>query len=150
MSTSSVRARANNSPSTHTCELVSENNAISSVGLVDSGSTVTFIPFELAEVLEVPHIKENVKSIGAGGTFDTFITKLRHLQLIKASTIFSDFVNLPVHVPTEPDRIPYVILGRDSIFTRFEVTFRERSRRMILYHRRWAARARAQQRKRHQ
>ena len=127
--------------------LKSENNAVSSVGLVDSGSTVTFVPFELAEVLDLPHVEENRESIGAGGTFSTFIARLHHLQLIKGSTIISDFVNLFVHVPTEPDRIPYIILGRDAIFKRFEVAFRERSNQMFLHHHKWARKRREHLRK---
>jgi len=123
--------------------LKSESRVVGSVGLVDSGSTVTFVPFELAEVLDLPHVSENRESIGAGGTFSTFIARLRGLQLVKGSTIFSDFVNAHVHVPTEPDRIPYVILGRDYIFKRFEVTFQENSRRMVLHHHKWARKMRA-------
>ena len=77
--------------------LESESNAISSVGLVDSGSTVTFLPYELAEVLDLPHLREDTESIGAGGTFSTFIARLRRLQLIKGDTIFSNFPNFTTY-----------------------------------------------------
>lgn len=122
--------------------LVSESNAITSIGLIDSGSTVTFLPFELAELLNVPHLQDNVESIGAGGPFPTFIAELHRLQLIKDTTIISNFPKLPVHVPTEPDRIPYVILGRDSIFERFDITFQEKKNGLILHHHKWARKTR--------
>lgn len=122
--------------------LVSESNAISSIGLVDSGSTVTFLPYELAELLDLPHLLEDTESIGAGGPFSTFIAKLHRLQLIKGTKIISNFVDLQVHVPTEPDRIPYVILGRNSIFDRFEVIFQEKKNTLILHHHKWAGKKR--------
>lgn len=34
-------------------------------------------------------------------------------------------------VPTEEKRIPYVILGRDSVFRTYDITFRENAQRTV-------------------
>lgn len=118
--------------------LESDQDSVDTVGLVDSGSTVTFIPYELDKILSPPHIVEDSESIGAGGTFPTFISKLKRLCLLKGTTLFAEFANIAVHVPKRSGRIPYVILGRDTIFQRFHVEFQEKRRRVILSHHKWS------------
>lgn len=100
------------------------------MGLVDSGSTTTFIPTELAEILELPKVKDE-KATGAGGRFDTYVAKLERLTLIKGSHPFVAFDNIEVMVAKEGNAIPYVVLGRDYLFQKFHVTFREAQQHVI-------------------
>ena len=36
-----------------------------------------------------------------------------------------------VHVPLEGGRVPFVILGRDTVFLQYDITFRERRKLMV-------------------
>jgi hypothetical protein len=100
------------------------------IGLVDSGSTTTFVPLELAEMLSAPTERAE-QAVGAGGTFQNTIRKLT-ISILRGRTPIITFQNLSVYVPTEEDRIPYVVLGRDSIFKKVDVLFRERIQRFYL------------------
>jgi hypothetical protein len=104
--------------------------SLTTIGLVDSGSTTTFIPLEIAEMLSLSIEKEE-SAVGAGGRFPNTIRRV-DIAILKGNTGVARFSNFPVYVPTEPDRIPYVVLGRDSIFRKFDVTFRENLERVIL------------------
>lgn len=104
--------------------------SLSTIGLIDSGSTTTFIPLELAEILSLPTEKQE-SAIGAGGSFDNTIRRV-NIALLKGRTTFAEFSNFPAYVPTDPDRVPYVVLGRDSVFREFDITFRENKQRFIL------------------
>jgi hypothetical protein len=110
--------------------LSSRELSLRTIGLVDSGSTTTFVPFEIAEMLSAPIEKED-SAIGAGGRFQNTIRRL-DITILKGVDAVTKFVNFPVYVPTEADRIPYVVLGRDSIFRKFDVIFRERMQRVLL------------------
>lgn len=116
-------------PLIHT-KLQSGPNALRTVGLVDSGSTTTFIPTELAEILSLPKVKDDT-AVGAGGRFNTYIAKLDSLSLLKGSDPFEVFNDIKVHVPKATDAIPYVVLGRDCLFRRLQVTFRELDEHVI-------------------
>jgi len=104
--------------------------SLTTIGLVDSGSTTTFVPLELAEILSLPIERED-SAVGAGGSFNNTIRKV-DIILLKGNTPFSKILNFPVYVPVEEGRIPYVVLGRDSIFGKFDITFRENKQRFIL------------------
>jgi hypothetical protein len=112
--------------------LRTETGSLTTLGLVDSGSTNTFLPTEIGEILGL-HIdpKDKQTSIGAGGGFDTVIFKAT-VELLKGGNPFTTFENWPCMVPINPAAIPYTILGRDTVFARFDVTFRERMQRTIL------------------
>jgi hypothetical protein len=102
------------------------------VALVDSGSTTTFVPTDMAEILGLnvdPSTSE--RAIGAGGEFRTINFNIT-IQLLKGGYVFDEFKDWPVTVPVNREAIPYVVLGRDSVFLRYDITFRERQRRTIL------------------
>jgi hypothetical protein len=110
---------------------LSYNDAsLRTIGLVDSGSTTTFVPMELAEMLSVP-VEKQAQAVGAGGKFQNTIRKV-DISILKGTTAIVKFNSFPAYVPTEADRIPYVVLGRDSLFRKFDVTFRERQQRVLL------------------
>jgi hypothetical protein len=107
-----------------------KESSLRTIGLVDSGSTTTFIPLEMAEMLAIPVEKED-SAIGAGGRFQNTIRRV-DIAILKGISSIARFTNFPAYVPTESDRIPYVVLGRDSIFRKFDVIFRERIQRVLL------------------
>jgi hypothetical protein len=104
--------------------------SLRTIGLVDSGSTTTFVPLELAEMLSVPIEKEE-QAVGAGGRFKNTIRRI-NISILKGTSLVFTFRNFPAYVPTEADRIPYVVLGRDSIFGKCDVVFREKLQRVLL------------------
>lgn len=122
-------------------ELVSETVNLSTIGLLDSGATSCFIPHEIAEILGVLPQKTK-KKIGvetAGGKAEFILSKLKRLSLMGGGKIFSDFRNLSVLVPPDVKRdLPYVILGRNPIFDRFYVTFKEKIKKFVIEHHKWA------------
>lgn len=99
--------------------------------LVDSGATRTLIPKEIAEILPSLKYKEQRAEVtGAGGVFLARVTRLKKLALIKNVTPFANFVETEVLVPDHEGILPYVILGRDYVFRRFDITFHENRRKL--------------------
>ena len=88
------------------------------IALVDSGSDRTLIPREQAGILALNYAKNKEgkilknETVGAGGTFICNIGMLPQLVLMKNSSARA-------------------ILGRDSIFKRFSVTFQENRHRIL-------------------
>jgi len=104
--------------------------SVTTISLVDSGSTTTFIPLEFAEILSLPIEKEE-EAIGAGGSFKNTIRRV-DISILKGSSTIAQFSNFYVYVPVDEGKVPYVVLGRDSIFRKFDITFRENKERVIL------------------
>lgn len=104
---------------------------LSTAALIDSGATTTFIPYELNEILSFPRIKGG-ETIAAGGRFETDIVQIRKFSIMRGKNTVTTFYSIQAHVPKKPDQIPYVVLGRDYIFKRFEITFCERRKKFIL------------------
>lgn len=99
--------------------------------LVDSGATGTFFPIEHINLLGISLPKETSSALGAGGMFSTYVAKIDMIQILKGTNSFCEFKNKPVSVPTGEGMIPHVVLGRDSIFRCYDITFRERQKRTI-------------------
>jgi len=110
--------------------LVSRDVSLTTIGLVDSGATVTFIPTQLADILKLP--KEEPQDVtGAGGKFRAYKAIISKLEILKRKRVFASFKEVPILVPENPSAIPYVVLGRDYLFPRFRITFIEKKQRMI-------------------
>lgn len=97
--------------------------------LVDSRSTATFLPDDYLAILDLKDLHES-SAEGAGGTFKTQVGRVDLVKVMKKAWTFDTFRDLTVHIPTSSEAIPYMILGRDSIFKRFDVTFHERRKRL--------------------
>lgn len=110
--------------------LSTTNESLTTIGLVDSGSNVTFVPLELADILSLTVERED-SAVGAGGTFNNTIRKV-DIALLKGKTPFARFSGFPVYVPVDQGRVPYVVLGRDAVFRKFDITFRENEERFVL------------------
>lgn len=117
-------------------ELASEAEKLTTIGLLDSGATLSFIPYVIADILElIPENPESIDVETAGGSVEFFPVTLKKLSLLAGGKIFSEFPNIQVLVPSQPERdIPYTILGRDYVFKRFHITFRENIKKFLLEH----------------
>lgn len=93
------------------------------VALADSGSTATFVPVELAQEVGLK-LRPGPTAGGGGGNFGTFEGKMT-LEVLHNGKVIHRFPRLPISVPRGAGRIPYVVLGRDSIFRAFTLTFNE-------------------------
>jgi len=107
---------------------VDSSRELNTFALVDSGATVSFLPLELAEILELK-LGDKSEAVGAGGIFDTYISKLK-VEVTKGSSVkYRD--EIEVQVPQEKEKIPYFVLGRNSIFLHFNVTIKETKQHVI-------------------
>jgi hypothetical protein len=116
--------------------ILEHDDIIGVPALVDSGATNTFLPYGIADAIGlIPKNKSKLKTAmttGASGKFQTLILPLKRFQVYKDNHVFETFQDLHVYVADNvEDPLPYAVLGRDSIFKRFNVTFNENSRKMI-------------------
>ncbi len=99
---------------------------------MDSGSSVTLIETEIAEALGCN--PEGERSVtGGGGEFQNWITMV-DAEVLKGGRVVCELDGIEAYVPDDVGRIPYCILGRDSIFEHWDIQFRERQQRMVLRH----------------
>ena len=107
--------------------------SLKSVALVDSGATTNFIPRELAEILELDLTKPPRDAVGAGGPFSNIESRIEKVILVKGvNSIYDEFRNVFTYVPQKPQTLPYMILGRDTLFRRFDIKFHERQEKVTL------------------
>lgn len=108
------------------------NASLRTTALVDSGSSVTLIETEIAEALGC--IPEGERSVtGAGGEFQNWMTTV-DAEVLKGGRVVCELDGIEAYVPEDVGRIPYCILGRDSIFEHWDIQFRECQQRMVLRH----------------
>ena len=122
-------------------ELVSEVEKLTTIGLLDSGATTSFIPYEIADILKViPEKPQSQPVETAGGHANFFLARLKKLSLLAGGNIFSEFPNFKVLIPSPEKDLPYTILGRDTVFKRFHITFKENIKKFVIEHHKWAKR----------
>lgn len=109
--------------------LKNKDREFTSLALVDSGSTMSFLPTVFKEILNLTDFEDS-EAIGGGGTFPTSLGRLELLRPMKGDEAFDTYRQLKVHIPKNIDAIPYAVLGRDSIFKHFDITFHEARKRM--------------------
>jgi len=88
------------------------------MGLLDSGSTDTVIPRDIAEILDLK-LGEKIPIITPGGTVHGYESTMTIEIPIKHNPVR---LKIPCHVLDEIDEI---ILGRAGFFEAFEITFCE-------------------------
>ena len=115
-----------------TIALKSESAWYKSFALVDSGAYTTFLQKEEADLLGLKNAKDpdgsdsEGEAVGAGGTFKCDIKVIPELTVMdNKERPFYTYRGIRVFVPKDSGRIPYPILGRDTIFRHFHITFRE-------------------------
>jgi len=107
--------------------------SFTTVALIDSGATTTFVPNAMAEALQLDLSDTPKDAVGAGGVFPNIKSKLDSLELVKGKqSIFDQFNDVTVQVPQKEGAIPYMVLGRDLLFQRFDIKFEERNQKVIL------------------
>jgi hypothetical protein len=123
-------------------EVTSENAILTTTALLDSGATMSFLPYEITEILGITPVKGVQIGVStAGGACDFNPLRLKKLCLLFGGKPCAEFRNMRMLTPS-PDKedLPYIILGRDYVFKRFHVTFRENVRRFELNHHKYAIR----------
>ncbi len=114
-------------------ENLETNPGIRLYGLVDSGADITFIPREIAEILKI-ELDETTKktSKSASGDFTTYRTTL-YMEIIY------DGIHIPLgdvetaipekYAPSK-DVEKMILLGRNSVFKQYAITFTESAKAM--------------------
>lgn len=101
--------------------------------LVDSGADTSFIPKEIADILELK-LSESKKSRSASGPFDTASAKVS-AELPKGNQSIP-LGEMPVTVPLRTmdsnNLESYALLGRFTFFRIFDITFRETTGKLVL------------------
>jgi hypothetical protein len=116
--------------------LKSESAEFDTVALVDSGATTSLLPREQAEILDLDYAKDKegrnlkVETLGAGGTFNSEAAKIPRVEILKNVTPFARFTDMEILVPESEGVLPYMVLGRRHVFSRFDITFHENRRKM--------------------
>jgi len=114
-------------------DLRNGDEAMSTVALIDSGATASFIPYEIAvDILGLEAVQDDVPVTGAGSTFPNMLMNIYGITIKKGVDAFCQLEDVLVHVPKPPAEIPYCILGRDTIFRLYEITFRENEGKFLL------------------
>jgi hypothetical protein len=119
-------------------------NSFRTNALVDSGATTTFLPIELINILgldlktegEVQDEEDKKKhpkfdAVGASGLFNTYHVPIDLIQVLKGPNSFYELKGSTVIVPTRVGSLHHAVLGRDGIFLRHHVTFKEINEHVI-------------------
>ncbi len=121
-------------------DLKSEHAHYVTVALVDSGAERTFLQKQDAELLELTTVKnqdgtnKTAVALGAGARFTCDIMVVPELRLMKGNDSFHTFRSVQVWVPDDVDKIPISILGRDTVFRHFDITFQEGRKQISFRH----------------
>lgn len=118
-------------PMVNVC-LKHKGHDVPSLALIDSGATSTFIPLSIAQLLELELRNLNSNVAGAGGSFQSYSANIEKISVIKGTTILAEFNHALVRIPSKKEGIPFVILGRDSIFFRYDIKFQENKQQLQL------------------
>ncbi len=103
------------------------------MALIDSGATATFLPTDAMGILNMDP-KEIGRVTGAGGTFEAWKDRVDLIQICKGGHMHCEMKHVPVQFPRNGGAVPYAVLGRDSIFRKCDITFREDDHRVIFKH----------------
>lgn len=113
--------------------LTQKAKGYTTIALVDSGATSNFLPRELAEILELDLSAKPQSAVGAGGNFECIRTSVEKCSILKGKkSVVENFENLQMGIPVKTSTLPYMILGRNSVFRRFDIKFQERNEKFIL------------------
>ncbi len=108
-----------------------------SFALIDSGAIASFIQKEEADLLGLKPQKDaagkevTAEAEGAGGEFKCYETVVQELTVRKNGVPFHSYRGRQVLVPEKAETLPYSILGRDTIFKQFDITFRENNKLVV-------------------
>ena len=98
--------------------------------LLDSGADVSAIPKQIAELLGLDLSGEKEKAFGIGGEVPAIETSM-NIEVGRGHENYS--FRIPVKVILDDSDFPPLI-GRAVFFDKFDITFRQHERRVILKH----------------
>lgn len=75
-------------------------------------------------------LERTTEFIAAGGASKAKIAKVDLIEVFSGFKKFCKFEDIQVIVPN-PDTIPYVVLGRDSIFMEYDIEYREHKEHIL-------------------
>ena len=100
------------------------------VALIDSGADFTYIPLHIASKVGLSLKPKNIIPVhGVGGKVDAYKTQATLIFYIGDNEELT-LNNVPVLVPTEPS-FRHTLLGRDTIFQEFIISFDEYDKKVI-------------------
>ncbi len=97
--------------------------------LLDSGADYTVIPIELAELLGVDLSGDKEQTSGVGGVIYT--RKSSMMVEIKNAHEKYNF-KIPIHIILKRNSNVPPLLGRETFFDKFQITFNQKDRKIIL------------------
>lgn len=99
------------------------------LGIIDSGFSQTFIPRQLIHALDLRGESYLDLAGGPGGGFNVICieAELEFSSPAGPLAVWKGIINIPLQ-----DVIDKPIIGRDSLFSIFDITFSERTSRVIL------------------
>lgn len=101
--------------------------------LLDTGATSTFLIPDIAEYLGLEQSGSPTEAHGAGRAFSVREAKVEvQLETGRQSRLGTETHTIDVKIPTEPDAIPFPVLGRKPFFYWYEITIRERKEQIVL------------------
>lgn len=105
------------------------DRSFTTIGLIDSGATQTFIPRGLSELLYLSSLGPDKVST-AGGDVVYQLSRIDELSLLFHSNATATFSDVSVEFPSQGiDDLPYVVLGRNYVFDSFRICFDEAEKR---------------------
>ncbi len=102
-------------------QLIGPRMSLETPILIDSGADVSMIQHELAEKLglEMGATESTHGISGETAVYRSFVdARIRH-----GSTLLEQ-LRLPIHVPTESGKLTLPLLGRESFFYEYDISFR--------------------------
>ncbi|MHB8546079.1 MAG: hypothetical protein ACYDAJ_04880 [Nitrosotalea sp.] len=104
-------------------------------GLVDSGADISYIPRQIAEILKLDLEESSKKeSKSASESFWTFRTKV-HLEIVYGTRripVGMIDISVPEKYDLGEDIEKKVLLGRNGLFSNYEITFNEDAKAFTL------------------
>lgn len=99
--------------------------------LVDSGAQITLIPKTMACILGIKQTKKIDSVGGAGGRFKVYTCNMDRIILMKDNTVLNEITRPRIRVPLDYE-MPFVVLGRDTIFKKYKILFEENDKQLWL------------------
>lgn len=109
-------------------EISYKGRSLQFVAIVDSGSDMTYLPQWAAEALGIEPKGKTIDVQTVGGkvkVIEDFVhVTIRH-------KITTERFIMPVNIPLGKEHSDEIILGRKGLFDRFDITFKENSKRIV-------------------
>jgi hypothetical protein len=101
--------------------------------LLDTGATTSFLIPDIAEYLGLELTGDPTEAHGAGRAFEVREARVEiQLEVSQRFGATPERHEITVKVPTEPDAIPFPVMGRKPFFLWYEITIREVREEIVL------------------